>query len=247
MEKKRLKSRWSALYSGCAAVAGWLLLLFGRIVMAAPSCAASGILAPSCAASVVGIAPLSAPDQPPFRLYDSAGLQAIPLYTERRIRKEKPPVEAVIRLQVKKVPESWGSFLEQFPRLQELHLSRLRLKSVPPEVFALPYLSVLDISNNAINYLPPELGNLTRLRELHLNRTNIAYLPRSVARLEKLEVIDAWSTNISELPSEISRLRGVLKRIDLRVIQMTEEQLQAMQRLLPSAEILVSPSCGCGH
>ena len=180
-------------------------------------------------------------------MYDSAKLRAIPLYTEKIIRNEAVPVEAVIRLRVRKVPEDWTSYLSQFPNLQELHLSHLRLQAVPEVVFQLPFLSVLDLSGNRIRYLPPELGNLVHLRELHLNRNPLAYLPKTISQLESLEILDAWSTNIAELPAEIRHLSGTLKTVNLLVITLSDAQKEAMQRLLPNTEFLFSASCGCGH
>ena len=181
------------------------------------------------------------------RLYDSAKLCAIPLYTEKIIRRDRVPVEAVIRLRVRKVPDDWAAYLSQFPNLQELHLSHLRLQAVPDVVFQLPLLSVLDLSNNRIRYMPPELGNLVLLRELHLNRNPLAYLPQSISQLESLEILDAWSTNIAELPAEIRNLRGTLKTVNLLAITLSDAQKEAMQQLRPQTEFLFSASCGCGR
>lgn len=180
-------------------------------------------------------------------LYDSAQLQAFPLYTDKKIAKEAIPAENVVRLKLKKIPADWESCLGKYPNLQELHLANLRLKSVPAVVFRLSDLTVLDLSKNKIDYMPPELGNLVNLRELHINRNPIAYLPRSISRLHSLELLDIWNTNITELPNEVSQLSATLKTVNLLVVIVTEKQKTAMMQLLPNTEFLFSPSCGCGE
>ena len=167
--------------------------------------------------------------------------------TDRMLRKGKVVPGEVTRLKITSKSDTLGNYLLRFPQIEALDLSRLRLKTLPAELFQLENLRELDISRNKINYLPPELGQLVQLRRLVINRNNIAYLPATIGQLRHLELIDAWSTYITELPLEIKALDTVLKTIDLRVIQMDEWKQEQMQQLLPHTEILFSPSCGCGH
>ncbi len=180
-------------------------------------------------------------------VYDSSTLAALPLYVSRDVDKGKVQVEEVVRLKLQYLPDSLDSYLSSFPHLRELHLSRLRMKSVPQELFALEQLFVLDLSNNKINYMPPELGHLSQLRVLRLNRNPLAYLPKTISGLEHLEYLDLWSTLIKELPEEIRALDGSLHMVDLRVVMMDAYYQEQMQSLLPHARFLFSSSCGCGH
>lgn len=166
---------------------------------------------------------------------------------ERTLRRGKAVPDTVTCLKITRNSDTLGVYLLRFPRLKQLDMSGLRLKTLPGELFKLGQLEVLDVSRNKLNYLPPELGHLNRLRRLIINRNGIAYLPKTISELKNLEYIDAWSTRIIELPLEISALDGRLKTVDLRVIRMEEEAQQRMQALLPHTELLFSPSCGCGH
>lgn len=168
-------------------------------------------------------------------------------YTDRMLRKGNVALEEVKCLKITKKTDTLGQYLSRFPQLEELTLSHLRLKEVPAEVFSLTALRVLDLSNNKINYMPPELGRLTQLQRLSLNRNPVAYLPSSIQALKHLQYLDLWSTLITELPVEMEVLDTSLKTIDLRVIQMREDEQERMRRLLPHVEILFSPSCGCGQ
>ena len=175
------------------------------------------------------------------------GLSAQTFVSDRAIRQGKVQPDTVTCLKITRACDTLGTYLLRFPRLRQLDLSGLRLKTLPEAVYGLSGLEVLDVSRNRINYLPPELGRLTQLRRLLINRNPVAYLPKTVGNMKQLEYLDAWSTLIIELPLEISALDGRLKTVDLRVIQMDEAAQQRMQALLPHAELLFSPSCGCGH
>ena len=167
--------------------------------------------------------------------------------TDRMVRKGAVLADTVTSLKVTRNTDTLGLFLQRFPNLRELDMSRLRLKAVPAELFQLEKLCELNLSRNRIRYMPPELGQLVQLRRLVINRNPIAYLPTTVGQLRHLEVIDAWNTLITELPLEIKALDTVLKTIDLRVVQLDDWQQERMRKLLPHTEILFSPSCGCGH
>lgn len=145
----------------------------------------------------------------------------------------------------KKKLKSIPSEVFTFKNLRVLNLSRNDIKEIPKEIGKLKNLEVLDLSANKIELLPPEIFTLTELRKLILNKNNIEILPPAIAKLTKLETLDLWGTQIFEFPKEISKLNSTLKRLDLRVIYMTEAQQEKISKLLPDVEIFFSRSCNC--
>lgn len=139
-------------------------------------------------------------------------------------------------------PEVFSSF----PNLQELNLSKNRLKEIPPEIQMLKNLKKLSLFKNRIEALPPEIGELENLEELIINNNELETLPEEIGKLKKLRYIDLWSNNIVGLPESISDIPA-LQEVDLRVIVMTESEQEEIKLLLPNAKVHMDEHCNCGN
>ncbi|MDR1878696.1 MAG: leucine-rich repeat domain-containing protein [Bacteroidales bacterium] len=158
------------------------------------------------------------------------------------------PSDSVFRLSFKrKLPADFGQKIMRYPHLQELHLTGMRLKKVPDEIWSLTDLIILDLSNNRLDSLPHQVGNLIHLQQLILNRNYLASLPTAIARLSQLSYLDLWSNLIVEFPPEIQVLKSSLKTVDMRVINIHDVYREVLQATLPETKFLFSKSCNCKY
>lgn len=68
-------------------------------------------------------------------------------------------------------------------------------------------LSTLDLSRVRIKSLPNEIFNLFNLRFLCLRHTGIEILSEEIGRLQNLEVLDVFNAGLSTIPKVIAKLR----------------------------------------
>ncbi|KAM6465542.1 leucine-rich alpha-2-glycoprotein [Liasis olivaceus] len=108
--------------------------------------------------------------------------------------------------------------LQGLLKLQELHLSGNRLKTLPSGLFRnLPELQVLDLSRNLLEDLPPELfTNATSLRQLSISENQLAELhPSWFETLEQLKFLVLDHNQLKEVPSSCFRKLKKLTSLDL--------------------------------
>ncbi|OAE28954.1 hypothetical protein AXG93_2960s1330 [Marchantia polymorpha subsp. ruderalis] len=70
------------------------------------------------------------------------------------------------------------------PLLEELRLSRLRLREIPSDIPEMLGLRILDLSENSLTTVPETLSQLTKLEELDLANNNITTLSPKLGLLE---------------------------------------------------------------
>ena len=142
--------------------------------------------------------------------------------------------------------------LDSFPpeifacvNLVELDLSKNKIEEIPGEIGRLVNLESLSMANNGLVHLPKEIGRLTKLKYLGLNRNLLEDLPAEIGDLESLEVFEMWDNELNDLPDEMGRLQN-LKILELRGILFTDEQQARIDAMIvKTAKILMSPSCNC--
>jgi Leucine-rich repeat (LRR) protein len=84
------------------------------------------------------------------------------------------------------------------------------------------------------------------LQELILNRNELSTLPKEIGKLTNLYLIDLWSNNIDDLPKSMKEMKN-LKEVDLRVIDMSNEQKDELQEMLPNVKVHLDKGCDCGN
>lgn len=178
------------------------------------------------------------------QLLDSVALAQQPEYTslaEALINPDKVYKLNLRKKKLKEIPKD----VYQLKNLQELNVSRNKLKDLPKDMDSLKNLEVLNASANDIDTLYSEIGNCTQLKKLILNQNIIAILPSTIGNLTNMTFLDMWGNEINEFPKEIAKLENTLKVIDLRVINILDEQQEEMVKLLPYTKIFFSMSCNC--
>lgn len=104
----------------------------------------------------------------------------------------------------------------------ELHLAKLDLTILPPEIGWLAGLQRLNLSINNLVSLPPEIGNLVGLHELNLSGNRLTALPPEIGRLTELRTLDLSANDLASLPPEIGMLAG------LRTLDLSNNHLAAL-------------------
>ncbi|MDR1181576.1 MAG: hypothetical protein LBL13_06330 [Bacteroidales bacterium] len=179
------------------------------------------------------------------QLLDASELQNKTLFTSFE-KANAVSTDSIYRLSFKrKLPEDFAQQILQYPHLQELHLTGMRLKEVPEVVWTLTHLTVLDLSNNRLDSLSYRIGDLIHLERLILNRNYLIFLPVEIIHLSHLSFLDLWSNLIITFPKEITVLGSTLKTVDMRVITIGDEYKERLQSLLPETKFLFSKYCNC--
>ena len=177
------------------------------------------------------------------QLLSESELKKKPVFTSIEEAAKSP--QEVYRMKLKIKSDSLPDELFQFTNLQELVVSRCKLNVLNVRVGELTQLQRLDVSVNHLVALPESICRLTHLKELIINRNIIAALPENIGGMEALEYIDAWSNPLYVLPEGISALRYTLKEVDLRQVELRDEELEAMEKLLPETKIQYTSTCDC--
>ncbi|TFY88219.1 hypothetical protein DYL61_24560 [Pseudomonas nabeulensis] len=119
-------------------------------------------------------------------------------------------------------------FLEGFPRLQTLSVSRSSLGQLPPALFSLPKLTSLELSHcgislttdaarsisdlGSVEFLDmshnplgntPDVSGMSQLTSLHLRQARIQHVPHGVFNLTELQNLDLSHNDIQEIPADI--------------------------------------------
>lgn len=155
--------------------------------------------------------------------------------------------EKVVKLVLRKDHlKAFPKEILKFPNLQYLDLSKNKIKEIPENIDTLRKLRFLILSKNDITTLPKQVGNLSNLIYLNVNQNELESIPAQLGNLSNLLWLDLWSNNLVEFPEELKYLKN-LKTFDLRAILINDAESKRLQKLLPHAQVFVSPSCNCGH
>jgi len=142
-----------------------------------------------------------------------------------------------------------------------LDLSNLGLTGFPVYILEMTQLKKLDLSGNKLKTLPAEIGDLTNLEELYLNNNMLdGALPAEIRKMSKLKILDASNNNLTGIPAEIGQLNNLreldysnnkldtypneivnlknLQKLDLTNNAYSPETLEAIQVLLPQADVI---------
>eukprot|EP00249_Psilotum_nudum_P018527 c26852_g1_i1 orf=594-1856(-) len=110
--------------------------------------------------------------------------------------------------------------LLDMPHLQELHLKRMQLQDVPPEVPNLLELRILDLSENALSSIPEGLSCLTCLEELDLSNNDLRTLTPQLGHLDfTLRVLRVDGNPLRSIR------RSILERGTKAVLQYLKDKL----------------------
>lgn len=180
------------------------------------------------------------------QLLDSLGFATAKIYTNLQQAMQEPLKVYRLHLVHQKI-DSIPTAIFQFKNLQDLDLSRNRIKEVNERLGELQNLQYLNLSRNKIEVLPTSIGNLINLKKLIANQNEIVAIPVQIGQLKKLEVLDLWSNELSFFPDQLVEIKDNLRRMDLRAILINGAEQERIQNMLPNTKIYFSPDCKCGQ
>jgi Leucine-rich repeat (LRR) protein len=95
-------------------------------------------------------------------------------------------------------------------QLQQLLLSKNKIRSLPVNIGDLTELTHLALDNNQIETLPVEIGKLHNLRNLDVRSNRLTTLPVEIGNLRSLQVLNVQSNRLATLPYEIGNLNKLV-------------------------------------
>ncbi len=132
---------------------------------------------------------------------------------------------------------------------EQLDLSGLGLRRLPPELSTARDLKVLNLSGNRLRELPEGIGAFTCLERLDLGGNRLDALPPEIGRLQRLRQLDASDNQLASLPARLADCRQ-LEQVELGNNQLTDVAALASLRgptLLDLSRNLLAtvPALGC--
>lgn len=130
-------------------------------------------------------------------------------------------------------PLNINAFVQQFPRLRQLIIRKVRLEAFPHAVASMPHFNELILSDCNLALTAEDqatLSSMTGLVTLDLYNNPLAHT-LSVENMPNLQYLDLSNTGISELP------RGLLSRTHLDLALLSNNRIQEVP-----AEIFTLPA-----
>jgi Leucine-rich repeat (LRR) protein len=148
-----------------------------------------------------------------------------------------------------------------------LDLSKLKLKSLPNEIFQYKNLEHLELSKNNLQQLPDTFAVFQQLKSLFLGKNKFETFPLIITRLTKLEILSMYRNLFSEIPNAIASCQSLKKiafwdtpvtqfnegffklnaltELDLSGIQYNEAFQKSLFERLPNTKIIIDVPCNC--
>ncbi|MFK7921847.1 MAG: caspase family protein [Bacteroidia bacterium] len=98
--------------------------------------------------------------------------------------------------------------------LKRLNLQKLKLRSLPAQLWSLTELEYLGLQDNQLSTIPAEIAKLSQLNNLNLSRNQLTALPAALSELKQLNKLLAHHNELSEFPAPILLLEN-LRHLDL--------------------------------
>ena len=138
-----------------------------------------------------------------------------------------------------------NTFLDELPKqvcelqnLITLGVSSNNLTRLPPDISKLTSLTSLDLGKNNITHLPDEIRKLVNLTTLDLRNNPLDVFPDAILELKNLSSLNLSYTGLTHIPANIRKLEN-LRSLELRSNEISREELDNIQRLLPRCIIKI--------
>lgn len=125
--------------------------------------------------------------------------------------------------------------------LRQISFKKCEINALPDCISGIAKLESLDISKTHIERFPEEILSLKELKNLDLSFTPMCFLPPNLSKLMNLETLNLRGTEISVLPEGLDHL----KKIDMRMIEMSRKEQEDLRAQYPKVKIYFSSPCNC--
>lgn len=159
---------------------------------------------------------------------------------EEALRSPKDILVLDLRKQrLKELPNEFHDLVN----LKTLYLDKNKLSELPRSLASCKQLKTISIANNKFTKFPIIICYLSQLQTLDFSTNEISEVPDCLKELIHLENIYMVGNEVGEFPESLDVLD--IKELDMRMIQMNENEQNEIRTLFPNAEIKFSKPCNC--
>lgn len=134
--------------------------------------------------------------------------------------------------------------LKSLPDLTYLIVNRNRLRGLPQWLPELTDLSVLLADYNRMEDFPEVLLRMPQLKQLSLGENFLTGIPLDIDNMTSLEILSLWGNVLASFPASLGNLEQ-LQVLDLLHNEMTVEEQDMLEVLLPRVQLNLSEPCDC--
>ncbi|GMH01244.1 hypothetical protein Nepgr_003083 [Nepenthes gracilis] len=116
------------------------------------------------------------------------------------------------RRRLRFLPEAFG----KIPGLRVLNMSNNQLEAIPDSIGGLENLEVLNLYSNLLESLPDSIGLLVNLKTLNVSGNKLHSLPDSICHCRSLVELDVSFNNLTYLPTNIGYELVNLRRLSVQ-------------------------------
>ena len=104
-----------------------------------------------------------------------------------------------------KLPEALPELTDH--ELEELYLSRNKLKTIPENVGKLNNITIVDVSGNQLSIFPANLTQLKKLRWLNISHNKLTTIPDAIGEMVEIGILDLSYNQLTVLSPVIKQLK----------------------------------------
>lgn len=134
--------------------------------------------------------------------------------------------------------------LKSLPDLTYLIVNRNRLRGLPKWLSELTDLKVLLADYNRMEDFPEVLLLMPQLKQLSLGENFLTGIPLDIDNMTSLEILSLWGNVLASFPASLGNLEQ-LQILDLLHNEMTVEEQDMLEALLPRVQLNLSEPCDC--
>lgn len=162
----------------------------------------------------------------------------------------------------------WNEVQQANPdTIHAISFEKLKLDSLPKELWKFTRLSYLNLEKNQLTFLPDELKLLHQLTELNISKNKFTSLPLVICQLPNLQKLNASRNRIESIPDQIVNCTHLtfldfydnliedfglgifnlpeLKTLNIEGVMYGTNFADDLKRKLPNVNILLDPPCKC--
>jgi Leucine-rich repeat (LRR) protein len=128
--------------------------------------------------------------------------------------------------------------------LAYLMVNRNRLQGFPGWLEDLKDLRVLIADHNRISEFPDVLLRMPQLEQLSLGENFLTGIPLDIDNMASLEILRLWGNVLASFPASLGNLEH-LQILDLLHNEMTVDEQNMLEALLPDVQLNLSEPCDC--
>lgn len=140
--------------------------------------------------------------------------------------------------------------LKEFPReilsfknLKRLNLSNNKLDSIP-DLSALTNLTYLNLEKNRLDTISPGILTAKNLEILMLGANYIRTLPKGLSELKNLRILDMWGNPITYYAFELKEMTA-LEIVDLSNVMYSKDEHKDLKEIFAHTKLIIDDPCDC--